>query len=85
VEVLLIELYQLMLTSIDFVPKPMAAPQVLPPNLQIDEFQLQITHTKRDGHIHNQMLVWLQEQGVYTGIETIKRRLAVIGQLQAIT
>lgn len=29
----------MMLTLIDFEAKPMAAPQVIPPHLQIDEFQ----------------------------------------------
>lgn len=29
----------MMLTSIGFEAKPMAAPQVIPPHLQIDEFQ----------------------------------------------
>jgi hypothetical protein len=65
----------MMLTSIDFVPKSMAAPQVIPPHPQIDEFQLQITLMKRDGHTHSQVLFWLQEQGVYTSIATLKRWL----------
>jgi hypothetical protein len=39
----------MMLILIGFAQKPMAAPQVIPP-LQIDDFQLQITHMKRDGH-----------------------------------
>jgi hypothetical protein len=51
----------MMLILIGFAQKPMAAPQVIPPHLQIDDFQLQITHMKRDGHTHNQVLTWLKE------------------------
>jgi len=69
----------MILTLIGFTAKPMAAPQVISPHLQIDDFQLQITHMKRDGHTHNQVLIWLQEQGIYTSITTLKRRLQIWG------
>jgi hypothetical protein len=65
----------MMLILIDFTLKPMATPQVIPPHLRIDDFQLQITHMKRDGHTHNQVLTWLKEQGIDTSITTLKRRL----------
>jgi hypothetical protein len=57
----------------------MAAPQVIPPHLQIDDFQPQITHMKRDGHTYNQVLAWLKEQGIHTSITTLKRRLQTWG------
>jgi hypothetical protein len=69
----------MMLMSIGFIENPMAAPQVIPSHLQIDEFQLQITHMKRDGHTHNQVLTWLQEQGIHISITTLKRRLQIWG------
>ena len=46
------------------VAKPMAAPQV------IDEFQLQITHMKREGHTHYQeahFVQWIVDLPLATG------------------
>lgn len=57
----------------------MAAPQVIPPYLQIDDFQVQITYIKRDGLTYNQVLAWLKEQGINTSITTLKRRLQIWG------
>jgi hypothetical protein len=52
----------------------MATPHVTP---SVDDFQLQITHMKRDGHTHNQVLSWLRDQGVIIGITSLKERLQI--------
>jgi hypothetical protein len=46
----------MMLKLLGFAQKPMPAPHVTPSHLQVDDFQLQITHMKRDGRTHNQVL-----------------------------
>jgi hypothetical protein len=53
----------------------MVAPHVTSSHLQVDDFQLQITHMKRNGHTHNQVLSWLRDQGVTIGITSLKERL----------
>src|SRR5436305_14343938 len=53
----------MMLTSLGFKQKPMAAPAVnLTANLA--DFELQITEMKRDGYIQKEILSKVQEQGV---------------------
>jgi hypothetical protein len=69
----------MMLILIGFAQKPMAEPHVTPSHLQVDDFQLQITHMKRDGHTHNQVLSWLRDQGVIIGITSLKERLQIWG------
>jgi hypothetical protein len=64
---------------IGFRQKPMAAPHITPSHLQIDDFQLQIIHMKRDGYTHNQVLSWLRDQGVTIGITSLKERLQIWG------
>jgi hypothetical protein len=54
----------------------MATPHITP---SVDDFQLQITHMKRDGYTHNQVLSWLRDQGVIIGITSLKERLQIWG------
>ena len=68
-----------MLMLIGFAQKSMAAPHITPSHLQVDDFQLQITHMKRDGYTHNQVLSWLRDQGVTIGITCLKERLKIWG------
>jgi hypothetical protein len=65
----------MMLILLGLAQKPMAAPHVTSSHLHVDDFQLQITHMKRNGHTHNQVLSWLREQGVIIGISSLKERL----------
>jgi hypothetical protein len=68
----------MMLTSLGFKQKSMAAPAV---NLTADltDFELQITEMKRDGYTHNEVVSKLQEQGVRVSLSTLKRQLRAWG------
>src|SRR2546423_8318172 len=68
----------MMLTSLGFKQKPMAAPAV---NLTADltDFELQITEMKRDGYTHNEILSKEQEQGVRVSLSTLERQLRAWG------
>ena len=47
--------------------------------MKIDDFQLQLSNLKKDGHTHNELLLWLQEKGIHISDRTLKRRLQIWG------
>jgi len=54
-------------------------PANLQTNLNIDDFQLQLSNLIKDGYTNSQLLSWLHENGVYTSDRTLKRRLQTWG------
>src|ERR1700728_4094380 len=68
----------MMLTSLRFKQKPMAAPAT---NLTADltNFELQIAEMKRDGYTHEEVLSELEEKGVTISRATLKRQLQAWG------